>query len=208
VDDGGVASSPPPYARTQDAIPCDAPSLATRPRPQPLIERLLALLDLQPDDLLVQLGCAFPSHLLALTQRVPLRYQALVVDPSKEQLARFVGMPMLRCVTMDPLRFAAYPMLCDRILLEDTLLRGDSRARLARGLLSRLRPAGRVLAVGAIARPEAEPVQERRGLVAPSRTSADGAARVLEDAGFEVRRDAARLGNARIDLVLGTKTAP
>lgn len=202
-----MASSPPP-AWTQSSIPCDGSSLATRARPEPLIERLLALLDLQPDDLLVQLGCAFPSHLLALTQRVPLRYQALVVDASEEQLARFVGTPMLRCVAMDPLRFAAYPMQCDRILLEETLLRGDSRARLARGLLARLRPAGRILAVGAIRRPEVGLPEESRGPAKASRTSADGAARVLEGAGFEVRRDAARLGSARVDLVLGVKTVP
>ena len=107
LDDRYVASSPP-HAWSRGPIRSAGPAGTARCRPEPLIERLLALLDLQPDDLLVQLGCAFPGHLLALTQRVPLRYQALVVDSSEERLARFVGTPMLRRVTMDPLRFVAY----------------------------------------------------------------------------------------------------
>jgi hypothetical protein len=131
---------------------------AARAGPGALLWRLQALLQLRPDDLLVQLGCAFPDHLVALTEVVPLRYQPVVIDPSPKRLAPFSSQPRLRSVVMDPLRFAAYPMQCDRILVEDSLLQGGRSA-------------------------------------------------VLEDAGFEVRRDAAHLGSGRIDLVLGMKQA-
>jgi len=167
---------------------------------------MLALLALRPDHLLVQIGCASPEYLLAVAELVPLRYQALVVDASPERLAPFLGPPKLRPVAMEPLRFAAYPMQCDRILLEDGVLGGDPGAELARGLFSRLRPAGRLLVVGAAPRPEL-PAGERRALPAPRGMRAQGVLRTLEAAGFEVRRDAATLWSGRIDLFLGAKAA-
>jgi hypothetical protein len=78
--------------------------------------------------LLVQLGCAFSDQLLGLAALVPLRYQPLVVDPSPERLAPFASTPQLRVVAMDLLRFAAFPMQCDRILLEESLLGGEPSA--------------------------------------------------------------------------------
>ena len=163
---------------------------------------MLALLALRPEHLLVQIGCAFPEYLLAVAELVPLRYQALVVDASPERLAPFVGTPKLRPVAMEPLRFAAYPMQCDRILLED----GDASAALARGLFRRLRPGGRLLAVGAEPRLEL-PAGERRVRPAPRRMPAQGIVRALEIAGFEVTRDAGALWSGCLDLVLGVKAA-
>lgn len=167
---------------------------------------MLALLALRPEHLLVQIGCAFPEYLLAVAELVPLRYQALVIDASPERLAPLVGTPKLRPVAMEPLRFAAYPMQCDRILLEDRFLRGDAGAELARRLSRRLRPAGRLLAVEAAAQPRF-PAGERRALPAPERRRAEGIVRALELAGLEVRRDAGALWSGRLDLVLGVKAA-
>jgi hypothetical protein len=90
VDDGDVTSSPP-RARTHDQPPLGDPTLAPPVRPEPLLGSLLALLELRADDLLVQLGCALPEHLLALTELVPLRCQALVVHPSPETELRVAG---------------------------------------------------------------------------------------------------------------------
>jgi hypothetical protein len=166
---------------------------AARAGPGALLWRLQALLELRPDDLLVQLGCAFPDHLVALTEVVPLRYQPVVIDPSPKRLAPFSSQPKLRSVVMDPLRFAAYPMQCDRLLVEDSLLQEGRSAELAKRLYGRLYPQGRLVAVGA----ESPPPRARTGRICV----------VLEDAGFEVRRDAAHLGSGRIDLVLGVKPA-
>ena len=163
---------------------------------------MLALLALRPEHLLVQIGCAFPEYLLAVAELVPLRYQALVVDASPERLAPFVGTPKLRPVAMEPLRFAAYPMQCDRILLGD----GDASAALARGLFRRLRPGGRLLAVGAEPR-LGLPAGERRVRPTPRRMPAQGIVRALEIAGFEVTRDAGALWSGCLDLVLGVKAA-
>jgi hypothetical protein len=162
--------------------------------PDPLLDRLQVLLDLAPDDLLVQLGSAAPERLLALTERVPLHYQVLVVDPHPERLAPFRCGTRLRLVEMDSLRFAAYPMQCDRILLGDALLRGDAGAELARRLLSRLSPTGRLLAVGEA---RAQPSQEGR--------AGDGPLQTLRGAGFAVQGEAARVGDGWVALSLGVK---
>jgi hypothetical protein len=172
LDDRGVASSPP-LARTHGLDPPGAPNREARLRPESLLRRMFALLALRPEHLLVQIGCASPEYLLATAELVPLRYQALVVDASPERLAPFLGTPKLRPVAMEPLRFAAYPMQCDRILLEDGVLGGDPGAELARGLFRRLRPTGRLLVVGAAPRPEL-PAGERRALPAPRGMRAQG----------------------------------
>jgi len=167
-----------------------------------LLGHLAALLELRPDDLLVQLGCAFPEQLLGLAALVPLRYQPLVVDPSPERLAPFASSPQLRFVAMDPLRFAAFPMQCDRILLEESLLGDERGAELARGLFARLQPAGRLLAVGTARPPEGSPS------FAGARRRRDGCvARALEGAGFEVRHHGAEINSGHVDLFLGVKSA-
>lgn len=186
-----------PRAPTHEPPP---PTLAARTRPRLLLGHLAALLELRPDDLLVQLGCAFPDQLLALAALVPLRYQPLVVDPSPERLAPFAATPQLRFVAMDPLRFAAFPMQCDRILLEESLLGDERGAELARGLFTRLQPAGRLLAVGT-----ARPPEGARRLAAPRRRSDRCVARTLEGAGFEVRSHGTELGSGPVELVLGVK---
>ena len=173
--------------------PLDRPRAAgpTLPLPEPLLERLLSLLELRPDDLLVQLGPASrPDWLLPLTRLVPLRYQVLVVDPSQEPWGAYVLAPDLRFVAMEPLRFAAFPMQCDRILLEYGLLHGGGGAELAARLFDKLLPTGRLLAIGA---------------AGAEKPSSDGIAEVLGGVGFRVRRDAARRGGRRVDLVLGLK---
>jgi hypothetical protein len=181
-----------PPARQPDRPCAGAAGLA-----EPLLDRLLVLLELRPDDLLVQLGSARPDWLLALTKLVPLRYQALVVDPSADTWAPYADAPGLRFVAMEPLRFAAYPMQCDRILLEDGLLRGDGAPELAARLFDRLTSTGRLLAV----RAAGVPSPSRRGA-----GEADGvAAQVLEGAGFDVRRAAAQPD--AVDFVLGLKAA-
>jgi hypothetical protein len=131
-------------------------STLAEPAPEKgLLGKLLALLDLGADDLVVQLGCGFP-HLRALVELVPLRHQVLVIDPSAERLEPFAGTPLLRPVAMDALDFVAYPMQCDRILIDDTVLCPESAFVLARGLFARLRPAGRLLAA-AVAAPADAP---------------------------------------------------
>jgi hypothetical protein len=174
--------------------------IAAGTRPRFLLGHLAALLELRPDDLLVQLGCAFPDQLLALAALVPLRYQPLVVDPSPERLAPLASTPQLRLVAMNPLRFAAFPMQCDRILLEESLLQDERGAELARGLFTRLQPSGRLLAIGT-----ARPPERDRSLAAPRRRSDRCVARTLEGAGFEVRHDAAELRSGSVDLFLGVK---
>jgi hypothetical protein len=164
---------------------------------------LLELLALRPDDLLVQLGCAFPDQLVALAALVPLRYQPLIVEPSPERLAPFAGIPQLRFVAMDPLRFALFPMQCDRILLEESLLGGTRGLELARGLFTRLRPGGRLLAVGTAPAPEGI-----RRLATSRRRNEGDVCLALKEAGFEAERYTADLANGAVDLVLGVKSAP
>jgi hypothetical protein len=162
------------------------------------VGHLAALLDLKPDDLVVQLGCACPEQLLALAALVPLRYQPLVIDPSPERLAPFASIPELRFVAMDPLRFTTFPMQCDRILLEESYLEDDRGAELARGLFTRLNPSGRLLAIGT-----AWPSEAARSLAAPPRRTDGWVARTLVGAGFEVRHHEAE----PVELFLGVKSA-
>ena len=167
-------------------------------RPRPPLGHLMALLELRPDDLLVQLGCACPDQLLALAALVPLRYQPLVIEPSPERLAPFASIPQLRFVAMDLLRFTAFPMQCDRILLEEPYLEDERGAELARGLFTRLNPSGRLLAVG-----RTGPSEGTRSLAAPRRRTDGWVARTLVGAGFEVRHHEAE----PVDLFLGVKSA-
>jgi hypothetical protein len=165
-------------------------SVRSAERLEPLLERLDALLDLQPDDLLVQLGTAWPRCTLALADLVPLRYQILVVDPAPERLEPFVGTAKLRVAAMDALDFCAFPIQYDRILLEDTFLAGDGWWELVSQLLDRLNDGGRLLIV------ESEvPVTARMEQVA----------RALERDGLEVKRDGANVGKRHVDLVLASK---
>ena len=136
-----IGSMSHPQVRPLDRPRAGGPTL---PLPEPLLERLLSLLELRPDDLLVQLGPASrPDWLLPLTKLVPLRYQVLVVDPSQEPWGAYALAPDLRFVAMEPLRFAAFPMQCDRILLEYGLLHGAGARSWPRGCLTSFRrPAG------------------------------------------------------------------
>ncbi len=157
-----------------------------------LVERLAALIDPHPDQLIAQLGAAWPRCTLALLDRVPFRYQILVVDPALERLEPFLGATKIRVVSMDSQSFSTFPQQYDRILMEDRCLAGDGSDGLIARLFDRLNAGGRLVIVGS---------------EVPVRGRAERAARALERDGLAVKRDGAHVGNRRIDLVLASKPA-
>jgi protein-L-isoaspartate O-methyltransferase len=178
-------------------VPGTAAAPSRRNGTAPLEKRLVELLDLQPEDLVVGVGTYSSRYCLAMLEQVLLRHQIILVEASTQRLDRLASVPRVRLSSMSALEFARFPAQWDKILLDDSLVAedGDGADELLRLLLTRLQPAGRMIAV---------PCASARTRSAALQRSTALASRV-RDSGFEVSFDATQPGSDSYGLVVGVK---
>lgn len=154
-----------------------------------LTRKMIAMLDLRPDDAFVDLGGGTGMYSLDILKQVPLRHPVTLVDAFPEMLAKVPDGAPVDTVAMDGLRFSERPGRYDKILIKEAVHHIDDRPRLFRNLFDRLNPGGILLLVHVppeLDYPLFEAALERS---LTWHADPDELARQMQDAGFVVARD-------------------
>ena len=154
-----------------------------------LTSRMIACLQLTPDDVLVDLGGGTGMYAADILAQVPLREAVILVEPFAEMLANVpAGLP-IEPVAKDALAFSAEARRYDKVLMKEAVHHVTDQAALFGNLHARLGAGGRLLLVHVP--PELDyPLFE--AALARSRTWHADPARLAERlraAGFAVERE-------------------
>ncbi len=154
-----------------------------------LTQKMVAMLDLQPDDVFVDLGGGTGMYSLDIVRQVPLRHRVVLVDPFPEMLAMVPEGEPVDTVAMDGLQFSERPGRYDKILIKEAVHHIEDRPRLFRNVFDRLNPGGALLLVHVppeLDYPLFDAALERS---LNWHADPDELARQMKDAGFLVERD-------------------
>ena len=155
-----------------------------------MADKIVDMLDLQPDDTLVDIGGGTGMYSLALLERVELTNPVTVVDPFPEMLARIPEDAPIVPVAAEAVEFSAGAPGCSKVLMKEAIHHVGNKSELIGNLYDRLDPGGRVLLV------HVDPHQVQYPLFDAALDNArnsfadpDELIRILDSAGFEPRRD-------------------
>lgn len=155
-----------------------------------LADKIVDMLDLKPDDTLVDIGGGTGMYSLALLDRVSLKKPVTVVDPFPEMLRRIPEEAPIIPVAADAVEFSAEAPACSKVLMKEAIHHVDRKAELIGNLYDRLDRGGRVLLVhvdpNLVEYPLFDAALEnaRKSFADP-----DELMELLAGAGFEARRD-------------------
>lgn len=112
-----------------------------------LSKKMIERLALQPDDVLVDLGCGTGLYSRDILAQLPLRNEVIGVDPFPEMLRGIPADARIRPVEADALGFSELDLTYDKVLMKEAIHHVDRRRELFENLRERLRPGGRLLLV-------------------------------------------------------------
>lgn len=155
-----------------------------------LTAKMIEMLELAPDDVLVDLGCGTGMYSIDILEQVPLKAEVIGVDPFVEMLRRIPPEAGISGVVQDALAFSAEPGEYDKVLMKEAVHHVENRRALLANLHRRLRPGGRLLLVHVP--PKLQYPLFRRALERCERWHADPdeLERLMLEAGYAVERDA------------------
>ncbi|CAN5786692.1 hypothetical protein BH23ACT12_BH23ACT12_11000 [soil metagenome] len=155
-----------------------------------LADKIVEMLDLQPDDTLVDIGGGTGMYSLALLERVGLKKPVTVVDPFPEMLRRIPDEAPIIPVAADAVEFSTNAPACSKVLIKEAIHHVDRKPELMSNLYRRLDRRGRVLLVHVDPNLVEYPLFD--AALDNARTSfadPDELVDLLEGVGFETRRD-------------------
>ena len=154
-----------------------------------LTTKMIACLQLTPDDVLVDLGGGTGMYAAEILAQMPLRHPVILVEPFAEMLANLPADLPIEAVAKDALAFSTEPRRYDKVLMKEAVHHVTDQPALFANLHARLGAGGRFLLVHVP--PELDyPLFE--AALARSRTWHADPARLAERlraAGFAVERD-------------------
>jgi ubiquinone/menaquinone biosynthesis C-methylase UbiE len=112
-----------------------------------LTSKMIGMLELQPDDVLVDLGCGTAIYSSDILRQVPLTTEVLGVDPIEEMLRLIPSESGIRPVCEGALEFSRQPNRFDKVLMKEAIHHVEDRRSLLGGLQRGLRRGGRILLV-------------------------------------------------------------
>jgi ubiquinone/menaquinone biosynthesis C-methylase UbiE len=112
-----------------------------------LTTKMIEMLELTPDDVLVDLGCGTGMYSIDILEQVPLEAEVIGVDPFVEMLRRIPPDARIKGVAQDALTFSAGLGEFDKVLMKEAIHHVEDRRSLLDNLRRRLRQGGRILLV-------------------------------------------------------------
>ncbi|MFQ5700111.1 MAG: class I SAM-dependent methyltransferase [Myxococcota bacterium] len=112
-----------------------------------LTSKMIEMLELQPDEVLVDLGCGTGIYSSDILRQVPLKTEVVGVDPIEEMLKLIPPESGIRPVCQDALEFSREPNRFDKVLMKEAIHHVDDRRSLLAGLRQSLPRGGRILLV-------------------------------------------------------------
>ncbi len=154
-----------------------------------LTTKMIDMLELAPEDVLVDLGCGTGMYSIDILEQVPLEADVIGVDPFEEMLRRIPPQARIRPVQQDALAFSHQPIQFDKVLMKEAIHHVEDRRSLLANLQRGLRPGGRLLLVHVP--PKLQYPLFRRALERCERWHADPneLEHLLEETGYSVERD-------------------
>jgi len=155
-----------------------------------LTSKMVAMLALQPEDRLVDLGGGTGMYSIDIVKQVPLEQKVVVVDPFQEMLDGIPEGAPCEPVCEGALEYSRRDTSYDKMLVKEAVHHVEERGELLANIHRQLRPGGRVLLVHVPPKldyPVFEAALERsEGWLADP----NDLERILSDVGFRVERDA------------------
>jgi ubiquinone/menaquinone biosynthesis C-methylase UbiE len=155
-----------------------------------LTDKIVEMLDLTPDDRLLDLGGGTGMYSQAILDRVPLNSRVTLVDPFPQMLQRIPEQTPIDPVAADAVDYSAEAPSFDKVLMKEAVHHVDRKHELFTNLFERLEPGGRMLVVHVdpdlVEYPlfDAALDNARRSFARP-----DEIVELLKRAGFVARRD-------------------
>lgn len=155
-----------------------------------LTDKIVDMLELQPDDVLVDLGGGTGMYSLAILERVSFKRPVTVVDPFPDMLRRIPKEAPITPVTANAVDYSASASPCSKILMKEAIHHVDRKPELFSRLYERLASGGRILLVHVDPNQVEYPLFDaalenaRRSFADPDEMMA-----LLRAAGFDAHRD-------------------
>lgn len=154
-----------------------------------LTDEIVAQLQLQPDDKLLDLAGGTGMYSLAILERVPLQERVVVVDPFPQMLAKIPQDAPIDPVEADVVDYSSDAPRFDKILMKEAIHHVDRKRELFANLYESLTPNGRFLMVHvdptAVAYPLFDAALEN---ACNTFANPDEMVRMLEEAGFKAEK--------------------
>lgn len=155
-----------------------------------LTSKMVEKLQLEPDDLLVDLGCGTGMYSIDMLEQVSLNNLVVGVDPFAEMLDNIDPSAPLVRVQEDALTYSRRATHCNKILIKETVHHVDDRPELFRNLHRQLKPSGKLLLVHVPPRVQYPLFDAALERAQGWHADPDELTEQLAEAGFAVERDA------------------
>jgi trans-aconitate methyltransferase len=155
-----------------------------------LTRKMLDMLDLQPDDAFVDLGCGTGMYSIDMLKQVTLENPVIGVDPFEEMLAQIPDDAPITPVAETALAFSERPGEYDKVLIKETIHHVQDKSQFFRNMYERINDDGVMLLVHVPPDVQYPLFQAALDRCLGWHADPDVLVEQLTDTGFSVERDA------------------
>lgn len=105
---------------------------------RPLTTKMIGILELEPNDILVHLGCGTGTYSRDILEQIPLRAGGIGVGPFQEMLRRIPPETGIWPVHQDALAFSQQPNEFGKVLMKEAIHQAEDRRSLLANLHRRI----------------------------------------------------------------------